>query len=460
MGRDERGSASSPPSGAAAPRVFSPEGSLSSLEGFFRSWLALCVLAGLTLSACGPRRSVEAEGAQAERVLEVEVFADLSARQDPRFWERVQDRVARLEAPLQRFSLRLRVTRLHAWEIGEERSLPALYRALSARRARAQSQSGGVLWLGWTQRAARSYPPLTELSYGAYGDPTLVVRGLDSHFIGWRRRAERERRLAIAESNLLLRQLAISLGAIRGCGPRNALLSAAPAHLFGLRRDRRRRLLSPRILPISLDNQRLIQLHLGGDAARPLTLSPERAASVLQSALQSELRRCEAAYGRFSLWGQLAYQRPEALLAAHRAGALEHSSLHALAQIARGLAALSEGSLEEAYERCHRAADQLSLGPAGRCAGIAAAKLHRDEHAIRYLRGWLEGSPRDLEARVELALALGRSGDDESAARQLTGCLLESEGSPFWGRVLLNLGIAEARLGRYEAARALVCGLG
>ena len=64
---------------------------------------------------------------------------------------------------------------------------------------------------------------------------------------------------------------------------------------------------------------------------------PALAARALKHALESGLRRCEAAYARFSLWGQLAYQRPEALLEASRAGVLAHPALRDFAEIARGL---------------------------------------------------------------------------------------------------------------------------
>ncbi|MEE2643829.1 MAG: hypothetical protein VYD19_02740 [Myxococcota bacterium] len=406
------------------------------------------------LFACGaPPQSREPVRSR-ERVVPIELFADLSARQEPHFWSRAEARIATLSRRLAPLSIRLEVRRRHSWETGGERRLFSLYEQLSTRRSNDPKTAAAspTLWIGWTQQPPGSYAPLNELSYGVYGSPIIIMRSLDSYFSDWKRRPEYAQRLANAEQNLLLRRLVMTFGGIAGCGQPGQLLSASPAHLLGQRRDRSRRPIPMRRLPLSSIERALLQLHLEAPLSFPPSLEAEVAERALALSLSSSLQRCQNAADRLLLWGTVAYASDQSLRIAREQGRLTHRALAPLQALAEGLEALSEGDFERAEVRCRAQAERLSISLAGRCAGIAAARLGKDQHAERYLRGWLSASAQDLEARLELALALGRQGNDAAAARQLTSCLAHGEASPLAGRILLNLGIAEARLGRYRSA--------
>lgn len=120
-------------------------------------------------------------------------------------------------------------------------------------------------------------------------------------------------------------------------------------------------------------------------------------------------------------------------------------------EIQAGLAALDAGDDASALARCAPVAERDPTSPASRCAGVAAAGLGDRPAAIRYLRAHLAHQPNDGQATLLLAKQIGREGDDAGARALLARFV---RGNPDHLEARVNLGVAHARLGDLEAARA------
>ncbi len=109
----------------------------------------------------------------------------------------------------------------------------------------------------------------------------------------------------------------------------------------------------------------------------------------------------------------------------------------------------SHQKMRKAFEKY---ADLAEVNPmlAARKAGISAVQMKDWDDAVFYFRAYLNSHPEDDEAQLELAKALGRSGDDGAALAVLSAFL---QREPHHVGALLNLGIAAARMGQMEKAR-------
>ncbi|MCK6569559.1 tetratricopeptide repeat protein [Myxococcota bacterium] len=249
------------------------------------------------------------------------------------------------------------------------------------------------------------------------GGRAIVVRSLALYFDPADQTA-----LAAAEAHLLLEGLGTALGALPLCG--DPVMTgrfpppATPA-AFG---PGNARLLSALAVPGGLV-----------DAAGGLRPGPDaiRAIRAVLAGLPEGERRC----------ARLAIDRRDAVLAAAVAPPPTPPPM---------APAPPDETAAEAFVRCRAPADARPGGEAARCAGMAAYTLGRRDDAVRYLRGWLAAHDDDAEALLALARTVGRGGDD-GAARGLLADFVARH--PESVDVWLNLGVAEARLGRVDAAR-------
>lgn len=227
--------------------------------------------------------------------------------------------------------------------------------------------------------------------------------------------------LLAAEATLLLHGLGTIFGALPVCGDPIVSAELPPR---------------PATLAFSPFNERLLLVHRSLDLRPEIAprLSPESAKAALATldAASPIVRRCaarELEARQRMLAAVLAPPAPPPVLPPAPPGETP----------------------EQAWTRCHELASRHPDSEAARCAGLAAVATNRTEEAIRFLRAWLVAHPDDPEVVLALARAVGRGGDD-GAARGLLADFAQRH--PGHVSVWINLGVAEARLGRLAEARA------
>ena len=119
--------------------------------------------------------------------------------------------------------------------------------------------------------------------------------------------------------------------------------------------------------------------------------------------------------------------------------------------LAAGLAALEAGDPDTALAHCGPLAEHAPAGPATLCAARAAERSDRAGDAIRFYRALLAHEANHAGALLALARLVGRQGDDAAARALLARCVAAHPDS---SEARLNLGIALARLGDLQGARA------
>lgn len=242
------------------------------------------------------------------------------------------------------------------------------------------------------------------------------------------------------EAFAIARAVGIIFGGLQLCG--DAFMDPQSEARFSLPR--------PRALTSALISAHLTLELMPDGELRPTETAARAALAVLRS-IPERIRRCA---------GHTAQRRVDVLtdwVSRHSAAVSPEPdvSLSAAARTAsaEGQAALMAGDPVGALTKCRPAAERSPGSPAGRCAGLAAFHVGDFAEAARFLRAFLGESDRalaDVDAELLLARALGRAGDD-GAARALMVRLVKRH--PKHVDTLMNLGIAEARLGRYRAAR-------
>jgi tetratricopeptide (TPR) repeat protein len=119
--------------------------------------------------------------------------------------------------------------------------------------------------------------------------------------------------------------------------------------------------------------------------------------------------------------------------------------------VAAGVAALEADDPATALAHCGPLAEHMPAGPATLCAAQAAERSDRSEDAIRFYRALLAHNPDHAGALLALARLVGRDGDDAAARALLARCV---KAHPDSIEARLNLGVALARLGDLQGARA------
>ena len=119
--------------------------------------------------------------------------------------------------------------------------------------------------------------------------------------------------------------------------------------------------------------------------------------------------------------------------------------------LSAGVAALEADDPATALAHCGPLAEHTPAGPATLCAAQAAERSDRSEDAIRFYRALLAHDPDHAGALLALARLVGRDGDD-AAARALPARCVTAHPDSIDAR--LNLGVALARLGDLQGARA------
>jgi predicted Zn-dependent protease len=144
------------------------------------------------------------------------------------------------------------------------------------------------------------------------------------------------------------------------------------------------------------------------------------------------------------------------LIDAYREGLLDTQEWSDERESALGLIALRSGEHQRAFERCASVARHHPSMVASKCAGIAAERLGTWREAALYLRAYLASHPRDVPVHSALARILGKQGSDRDAVSLLRDLVSHQDDlGDEHGRIYLNLGIGEARLGNWrEAIRA------
>ena len=150
----------------------------------------------------------------------------------------------------------------------------------------------------------------------------------------------------------------------------------------------------------------------------------------------------------------LCFSDRDRLISFEKAGLLEGPLWLKYKTTAQGLVALENGDLSQAFKRCQAIADHYPSLLASKCAGLAADQLNELSSATLYLRAYLSSHPHDIESLSRLARVLGAQGLDREAVAILRRLALEGPNrlGKEYGRVLYNLGVAEAQLNRPHVA--------
>lgn len=295
-------------------------------------------------------------------------------------------------------------------------------------------------------------PVMTDVVVSRYGGRIVVMRALAAAFDA----ADDAARLA-AEQALLLHGIGRIFGAVDACGP--FIMGRQPPVAWA----------SPALRPLRWHplNLALIQLHESmplPEGAAQAEISPALAADAaarLKAPLPSEIQRCS--YGSLERRRRLLQAIAEATPPAAKDSAPKDSAPKASppktpaakspapAGLDEGLAALESERWQAAYDLCRPLADAFPQSEAPRCAGLAAEQLDQPQIAIPLLRAHLAHHTADDTIMLRLARLIGRTGDDGAARALLEGFVARN---PNAIKARLNLGVAYARLGKYDEARA------
>lgn len=372
---------------------------------------ALCGCGGPSGSKpVNPTLVPEAVGASV-RTLRVVARIDPAARAVPGHAERIGDRVdAASDALAGLLGLRLVLVQV----VYDPVPAGALHEALARREAQAPDPQAD-LELHFSVAPLPPRPAMADLVQSRYLGRVVALRGLATLFA-----PEDQEGLHRAEVMAIQHGIGQVFGALPSCQP--GVMSSAPAFLHEV---------PLRFNPLNLQ---LIRAHLSlepGQGAVP----PDVARQVDHLLAEGVREVC-----------------PPGVLDRRRdllAQVLEPASPADPGEVA-GLAALAEGRDEAAFAACGGPATRQPQSPAGRCAGVAAARTGRGPEAIRHLRAWLAHHPDDGEAVLLLAREVGKGGDD-GAARALLARFVEAHPEHVQARI--NLGVAMARLGDLAGAR-------
>jgi tetratricopeptide (TPR) repeat protein len=154
--------------------------------------------------------------------------------------------------------------------------------------------------------------------------------------------------------------------------------------------------------------------------------------------------------------GDRCMSQQKSLLSMHQKGLLADKAWINYQTTALGIKALNSGHYQHAFNQCKLIANHHPSLLASKCAGIAAEALGQLDLASLYLRAYLSSHPNDIESLSKLAKVLGKSGKDKEAVALLRRLALEKPNQLGLekSRILFNLGVAEAKLGNLDAAKA------